>query len=180
MRYLLALAALLLASNAFAQAPNSAVLTCTAPTKNTDGSSISGAITYKFYEGANVSSFVNSSPPQTSCAYTWANLAPGTHFFAVTASVGGVESAMSNMPSKVVPAPTPSPPTNLTVTNPTAYEMRTTNGKLVAYAVGTTSLGSLCGTEERVVAGVSYRRVEHADLVVWPQKLPLEAWARCG
>ena len=59
--------------------------------------------------------------------------------------------------------------------------MRTdSKGNAVAYAIGTVQLGALCGTEERTVAGVKYRRVEHADLVVWPQKLPLEPWARCG
>lgn len=89
-------------------------------------------------------------------------------------------SGYSNVAFTSIAPPSPGVPASLTVTSPTAYEMRTTGGKLVAYAVGTTQMGALCSTEERIVAGVSYRRVEHADLVVWPQKLPLEPWARCG
>lgn len=177
MRYLLALAALLLASNAFAQTS----LTCTAPTKNTDGTNITGTISYKFYEGASTTSQPNASPVQSSCAYVWPNLSVGTHFFSATATVGGIESDRSNITSSVIAPPKPQPPTSLTVASPTAYEMRKdSTGKAVAYAVGTTQVGALCGTEERVVAGVAYHRVEHADLVVWPQKLPLEPWARCG
>lgn len=87
-------------------------LTCTPPTKNTDGSSITGAISYKFYRGTTAGTYPVSQPSAT-CATTFTGLSPGVNHFAVTAIVGGVESAFSVPTVATVPNPTPSPPTNL-------------------------------------------------------------------
>lgn len=201
-RVLVTLALIALAGPVFAQ-PAPKTVTWVNATKNTDGSSIpatgAGSLVRTTVEygtcmsrnpdvfGTKQGEIFVAAPAQTLqlslvvvqeyCLRAWhANTYAVAPFVANSAGTSGY----SNVAFTSVAPPSPQPPASLTVTNPTAYEMRTTNGKLVAYAVGTVQLGSLCGTEERVVAGVSYRRVEHADLVVWPQKLPLEAWAKCS
>jgi len=146
----IALLALLLAGQVFAQ--NQAVLSCTAPTKNTDGSSITGTISYKFYEGMSAGSFSSSSAPQTACAYTWAGLSVGTHFFAVTATVGGVESAVSNVVTKTIAAPKPNPPTNLTVAaDLTAWVLAPSTNRVALVAVGKFTAGTTCDPSQPVL-----------------------------
>jgi hypothetical protein len=83
-------------------ATGSAALSWTAPAKNTDGSTISGAITYNVYHGLSAAALTDKVPVN-GLAYTYANLASGTHYFAVTAVVGGSESALSAVGSKVIP-----------------------------------------------------------------------------
>lgn len=103
----------LLALVSFSAWAGDATLTCTPPTQFTDGTSITGTITYKFYRGTSATTQATASAVQPACAFTWTGLAPGTHFFSSTATVGGVESNRSNVTSVVVPNPTPNPPTNL-------------------------------------------------------------------
>jgi hypothetical protein len=79
-----------------------AALSWTAPAKNTDGSTISAAITYNVYHGLSAAALTDKVPVN-GLAYTYANLASGTHYFAVTAVVGGSESALSAVGSKVIP-----------------------------------------------------------------------------
>lgn len=109
MRRLIACLAALVSFSAWA---GDATLTCTPPTTNTDGTAISGTITYKFYRGT-ATSQTTASAAQPGCAFVWTGLAPGTHYFSSTATVGGVESGRSNVASVTVPNPTPNPPTNL-------------------------------------------------------------------
>lgn len=94
-------------------------LSWVAPTKNGDGSTITGALTYNLYSlgGTNpvllVSGITGTSTVRT-------NLSIGTPCYAVTSVAGGVESAvLSNTASiKVVaaPPPTPLPPSGVTCT----------------------------------------------------------------
>lgn len=184
----LALLLALLPLSVFAQA-NTAALTCTAPTKNTDGSTLSAAQlpgTFKFFEGTTAASQPNASPAQPGCAYTFTVLSAGTHFFSATFTDKlGTTSAVSMTASKVVVNPTPNPPTALTVAaDPTAYEIRNTAGALVATRIGRVELGTLCTTEATTVAGLKYNRVDmrSVDLVVWPSAGPtvVKAWARCS
>lgn len=102
----------------FAHAQSSATLSCTPPTKNTDGTSISGPITYTFLHGMSAASLPDSSPAQTQCGYVWTGLAAGTHYFTVRATVNGATSANSNVAQVTItpPPPIPNPPTGLTVT----------------------------------------------------------------
>lgn len=189
MKYLAALL-LLCPLLAHAQA-NTAVLTCTAPTTNTDGTALTAAqkpITFVFYEGTTAASQANASPAQATCGYTFTGLAAGTHYFSVsTVDARGGASVKAAPVSKGVvnPPPVPQPPTNLTVlADPTAYEIRTTSGALVAARIGRVELGTVCTPESQTVAGVTYNRVEMraVDLVVWPSASPntVKAWARCS
>lgn len=130
----------------------SAVLSCTPPTLNTDGSTISGAVTYRFYRGTTAASQTTASPVQTSCAYTFTALATGTHYFSATAIVGGVESAKSAAVSKVIVPPTPNPPSNLTVQqDQTAYIINQSDNRIVMVPAGTIPMGTVCDTTQQVL-----------------------------
>lgn len=146
----IALAALLLVSPAFAQT-GSAVLTCGAPTAYTDGTPISGAITYRFYRGTTAGSQTTASPDQPSCAYTWPGLAVGTHYFSATAIVDGEESERSNVASKVIVA-TPNPPTNLTVqADTTAFVIVKSRDRVALVPVGTVAPGTSCDSTQQIL-----------------------------
>ena len=123
-KYLL-LFALLAAVPAFAQSATPTVtstIAFVAPTQNTDGSAISGAVTYNVYAAAQgttpvkVASGVTSDPttyvvPITTIPYGT------TECFALTTVNNGVESALSSpLACKTFTPPTPGAPTNVTVT----------------------------------------------------------------
>lgn len=152
MRYLVAAALWLLAWPAFAQT-GTAQLSCTAPTTFADGSPISGAITYRFYRGTTAASQTTASPDQSTCAYTFTGLTPGTYYFSATAAVGGAESARSNVASKVIPNPIPSPPTNLAVqaANNTAWTIVQSRDRVALVAVGTVAPGTACDASQPVL-----------------------------
>ena len=173
----LAIAFALIAFGARAQT-GSASLTCTAPTKNTDGSSITGAVTYQFYHGTSATSQTDKAPIQTTCAYVWAALAAGTHYFTVTAIVGGQESVKSAAASKVIVA-VPNPPTNLTVTDPTAYKQRDSVDGSTLVAIGTVPVGTPC---DRSTTFNGKYLVPRAKVTMASpfDTLPLKVWATCG
>ena len=82
-----------------------AVLSWTAPTANTDGSSLSNLAGYRIAYGTSASAMTSTiqvaNPSVTD--YTIDNLAPGTYYFTVRAyTSNGTESANSNVYSKVV------------------------------------------------------------------------------
>lgn len=150
MRSIFAALLVLVTLPAFAQT-GSAILSCTPPTTNTDGTAIAGTVTYKFYRGTTATSQTTVSTAQTSCSYTWTGLSAGTHYFSATATVNGVESARSNVASKTI-AFTPSPPTGLTVLADTvAYETRSRWGNLFVWRdAGTVLAGTSCDSAVRV------------------------------
>jgi hypothetical protein len=83
-----------------------AALSWTAPTQNTDGSSLSDLAGYRVYRGtsANALNEVTMLPGVSSTSYTYTQLPSGTHYFAVAAyNVSGVESALSAVGSKTIP-----------------------------------------------------------------------------
>ena len=116
-------------------------LTWVAPTTNTDGSALAkctsqtdtGPCLRSFIVNKGTSATELVSPiavnDRNATSYTWTGLTAGTHFFGVEAVTGqGVESALSNVVSKVITSttsvnrnvaitvnPQPNPPTNLTV-----------------------------------------------------------------
>ena len=105
----LALLLLLAIASAQAPPPPSAVLTWTAPTTNTDGTPIIGAITYNVYQGLTAASLVQVATGVTALTQTiTTGLVDGTtYYWSVTAVAGGNESARSNVVSKVFAAGTP-------------------------------------------------------------------------
>jgi hypothetical protein len=73
-----------------------------APTLNTDGSAISASITYNVYHGISATALTDKVTVN-GLSYNYGNLASGTHYFAVSAVVGGIESQRSNVGSAVIP-----------------------------------------------------------------------------
>jgi hypothetical protein len=82
-----------------------AALTWTAPTSNTDGSTLSNLAGYRISYGTNASALTQtvqiSNPSVTT--YSLSNLSPGTYYFAVRAyTSNGTESNNSNVSTKVI------------------------------------------------------------------------------
>jgi hypothetical protein len=113
-RLLVTLGLVLLTAPLWAQ--GSATLICTPPTQSTDGSPITGTLSYKFYRGTVLDTYPISQTA-TTCGTVFSGLTPGTHYFAATAIVGGQESALSNVASKTLLAQTPPPPVVQRVTS---------------------------------------------------------------
>lgn len=84
-----------------------------APTQNTDGTAITGALTYKLY----LNGVVYSTAPITGTSFSTA-LAPGAYSVTVTAvNTGGIESAQSSPPlafTVAAPASKPNAPSGVT------------------------------------------------------------------
>lgn len=90
-------------------------VTCTAPTKNTDGSTITGAITYSLYGALQGQTKTKLFSGKTTCDFTHPNVAVGVQEYYVTATVANVESAPSTTANVTVPPPTPNAPTGTVV-----------------------------------------------------------------
>lgn len=125
-RYMLYYAVFFIAS-AFIQAQAAGIsepLSWTAPTTNTSGTPIVGALTYNLYQGSSTppaACTLGVTPVQTgitAASITVTGLLDDTTYcWAVTAldaSEGGVESAKSNTATKTFPPATPNAPTGLT------------------------------------------------------------------
>lgn len=96
--------------------------------------------------------------PATQLTYMVTNVAPGNHCYRVLSiSAAGVSSA-SSVSCTVTVQPLPGPPTNVTVDDPIAYDVRP-NESTFAFergrAVGTAKLGAACD-EARRIAGDYY------------------------
>lgn len=164
-RYLLSIALVVLAGVA-----SGATVTTSwnNPTTNTDGSAIpatgAGSLTQARIEygtcngaafGVKAGEVIRPMPVTTATL----NLQPGTTCERVkVTNTYANESAASNVATRVIDAPTPSAPTNLTVSEPTAYDVRP-NESTFAFergrAVGTAKLGAACD-EERTTGQAFY------------------------
>lgn len=138
----------------------------TAPTKNTDGSSLSNLASYKVVYGTSSGSLTQTKaindPKATST--TLGSLGAGTWYFALRAvNSNGTESANSNVGSKTIkaataaktvsititaaPAPTPSYKTNST----RVYDVLIRDGvRVLGTQVGTVAIGAKCQTHYKV------------------------------
>ena len=82
-----------------------AALSWTAPTQNTDSSTLTDLAGYKVYHGTSASNLneVIDVPGAANVSYNFNTLASGTHYFAVTAyNTSGIESALSGVGSKTI------------------------------------------------------------------------------
>jgi hypothetical protein len=95
---------------------NAAVLTWTAPTQNTDGTTITAPLTYNVYRGASATALTKLTSV-SALTYTdpAGSATPTTYFYAITAVEAGVESVDSGVVSKTIAAAalTPGAPTSL-------------------------------------------------------------------
>lgn len=146
-------------------------LTCTAPTKNIDGTPITAALSYRAYwgtSGGSLTNVVTLAGPGCAGPVVVPDPAAGTsvtYSFAVTAIANGMESAKSSIATKALttPVPTPEPPTALTAAAGTAaYTIKpdyTTFGPmLVSSKVGTVRTETACSARQRI-SGTDYYRV---------------------
>ena len=91
-----------------------ATLTWTAPTLNTDGTAIVGAISYKVYGAIQGQPKLLLASP-TLLTFTHNPAGGATWCYDVTANVAAQESAHSGEACKVIPLPVPNPPSNVTI-----------------------------------------------------------------
>lgn len=143
----------------------------TAPTKNTDGSTLGNLQSFKVVYGTSSSALnqtkVVSDPKATST--TIGSLGAGTWYFAVRAvTSAGTESANSNVASKTINAATAAKTVNITISSSTkpayatnstrVYDVLIRDGvRVLGTQVGTVAIGAKCQTHYRV--GTNYYMV---------------------
>jgi len=153
LRVLATLALIALAGPVYAQ--GSAVLSCTPPTKYTDGTTIASLASYKWYWGTAQGNYPNSkiTPSSGGCGTTISPLTPGPWFFVVTAiDTTGTESVVSNVATKTIAPPKPNPPTNLTVAaDLTAWVLAPSTNRVALVAVGKFTAGTTCDPSQPVL-----------------------------
>jgi hypothetical protein len=102
---------------AFAQTVTTKVnLSWTAPTANTDGSAITGALTYNVYQGPKAGPFVAIATGATGTTTTVTTLASGNCFSVVAQEATGSTSFTDSAPSNTQCVPVPNAPGSVTVT----------------------------------------------------------------
>lgn len=190
---ILALALLALCVAGIASA-DTVVATWANPTTNTNGSAIpatgAGALTQARLEygtcvagafGVKAGEVIRPMPATTATL----NLDPGTTCLRVkVTNTFGRESAASNVVTRVIDAPTPNPPANLTVSDPVAYDVRP-NESTFAFErgrpVGTAKLGAACD-EDRTTGGDFYalERPSRVKLTREPRSKALVALCRAA
>ena len=157
-----------------AQAQNgTATLSWTAPTQNTDGSTLTDLAGFKIYAGlvqggpyGDVSITINNP---TTTTFVVPGLAEGTTYFFVTTAFNSAspvqESDFSNEVSKLIPSLVPLPPSGLTVDpgNLTAFDIVKQKDKYILLAVGTVPAGTACDPNQTVNGHYGVP----SDLVAW-------------
>lgn len=99
-----------------AQATSQVTVSWTAPTKNTDGSAISGAVTYQLYVGASGKEAKLGNPVTAPPYVITPTPAPGTTVCAqITAIANAVESDKTPEACTTIPYPTPNSPSVVTI-----------------------------------------------------------------
>lgn len=184
----LAIASALVATCAHAAELN---LACTPPTQYTDGTSIGSApVTYAAYWGVASTALMNRSVlagPGCTGKVTVPNPAPGTsttYYVAVTAIVAGAESAQSNIASKTLatPLPTPKPPagTKIVVAE-TAYKLDLGYvNQLKAAVAGVVPLGARCLPYEAMGLNLVDRQLLRTSAGAPVSPLPKQVLAKCS
>jgi len=181
----------LLFLTSFAHAEDKTI-TCTGPTKYTDGTSIPAGtvITYSIYGGLRGETKLKRDTSPT-CRFIRPNLTPGIQEWYVTATAGGLESPPSEIVSAVITAPVadrdgdavpdatdacpdtkgtlpngcnPSPPTPpVNVLVTTQTAYEYRDSTKTMAAIGLVPEATTCGPETLLLKSVTYCRVKLAD-----------------
>lgn len=179
----------------------SATIGWTAPSQNTDGTSLTNLTGYKVMFGNSstaLSSVQAVNDPKATSA-TVAALASGTWYFAVRAvNASGVESANSSVVSKTItsasaaktvaitinaatPPPPPPPTTTLKTTSTRVYEVVFVNSvRSRGQQVGTIAIGKPCDPTYQLQSGSSYYAVNKADVKFSKTAASTHVIARCA
>jgi hypothetical protein len=170
-------------------------IACTAPTKNADGSAIAStaALAFKVYGAPQGTTPVLLTPtPVTACAFTATQVPYGNACYVVSAvetipGLPGVESAQTAPICETVSAPTPAPPTGVSVTVAvpgtanTVYVLEKSSDQLVMLPAGTVPAGTTCDTTQATtVNGGAYNVVPHASVTWTGTVKSLVAFAKCS
>lgn len=150
----------------------SAVVNWITPTTNTDGSPLTDLAAFVVFYGSSASALTQSKAiaDPAAASTTIASLTPGNWFFAVrSVNAVGVESSNSNVAQKAISGPlpvtasktvdvkvnkVPSPPTNTTAIETTAYNVMPDLQHFLFFAgsrIGKVKIGAACD-ESRVTA----------------------------
>lgn len=179
----------------------SATVSWSLPTLNDDGSTIAATGTtslastrVEYFQCASAASTWPASPAQVTVAVpgTSATIPALTEgllycFRARVATVGGVFSLYSNVATKLIPVPTPNPPTNLTVAvilgslqSPVYGVLADNSRSSVVY--GLIDAGKPCGaTALFTYRSRTWREVAKGDVLKWSGvTLPSRVAAPCG
>lgn len=168
-----------------------ATLTCIAPTTRTDGSALTGAVTFKVYRGTSSAAVASATTPiamPATCAYTDTAAPSGTVFYAVSAvDSAGVESAKTAAVSVVIPVALPSAPTGLTATaviaDTTVFKQRQAVDGFVMVAIGTAPPLTQCSATNSVTDTTgTYTAIPRSAVTLRSKfdTLPLVVYARCA
>lgn len=184
-----------MSSSPLLAADGQAVLGWKPPTQSTDGSTLAKCASqtstptdpclrsFKVYHGTSASALneVRALNDRNAAAYTWTDLAVGTHYFAVSAvNSDGGESALSDVRSKTIAAPTifTVPPDTAGAASGTAYRMRQSVDGFEFVALGTVPVGTVCKDEAvgayHIVPREAVRMASRFDT------LPLVVYAKCS
>jgi len=162
-------------------------LSWTAPTTRTDGSALTGAVSYKVYRGPSAASLTLLTTV-TTVGYTDASAPAGTVWYAVSAvDSAGLESVKTAALSVVIPVAPPSPPTGLSVvaviagTNFSPVYRFDERGGPLERAAGLIESGATCtGPVLFTRDGHDYRRIAARDVDVWFANRNGRLAAACG
>lgn len=162
-------------------------LNWTAPTKNTDGTPITGVLSYNIYGGACGSMLALLTSGITTTTNVRANVNPGNWGYAVSAVVASQESAQTAPVCTTVAAPLPVPgsPGGLTVTLATtstiAYMMPTGENTFAPLIVGSAPLATSCDATHSVqAAGVAYYVIPWTAVTYSGALKPHTVYANCS
>lgn len=147
-----AAAALLLALLPTVTQAGEITLTCTPPTMNEDGTTLTDLAGYRFYQSSTSGgpyTLIRDEPDETNCGHVITDVADGTYYFVATAyNVPGVESAYSGEASKTVTT-VPNPPGGLVASgNLVAYTIQQSPDVLLTYPIGTVMAGVWCDPDQ--------------------------------
>lgn len=194
---LLSVVAVLTALFALPALAENLTVSCTAPTKNTDGTTIDPTATIGFnvYGGMQGSTLalLNTTGPLATCSRTATNVNAGIVCYAVAATetLNGVTSlsAQTTQICTTVAPPTPAAPSGATVTVsvPTAantiYVLEKSRDQLVMLPAGTVPAGTACDpTQSTTVNGNTFNLVPQTGTkVTWTGTVTsLAAFAKCS
>lgn len=153
-----------------------ATITWSAPTANTDGSAITGVISYKVFGGKQGASRLQIAAPGNT-SFIHRDLVGGdTWCYHVTAVVNGQESIPSNVVCKAIPQVVPNPPVIVTVET-VAYEIVKRSDTLALVAVGTVERGIACKAEQ---SANGFNVVPRNSVKFTATERPLVVVAKCG
>lgn len=150
---LIAIALLALCTAVPAAAQTAAArLTCTPPTKRTNGTPLTNLAGFRFYRATSPAGPYEQIADVSDCSYVDSELEPGTSYYWVATAydASGVESEFSNVASKTTPDPEP-PALRVPASEPWAYELILSRDRVATNIIGRVPAGTQCDETQPVL-----------------------------